>query len=67
MLEGPFAEHAHSEVELKELVEPSLMGQVVHFMYFKNVYLSPKNVQDLLGLSTYLQVDELKVFLHQML
>ena len=36
MLEGPFAEQNSREVELKEFVEPALMGQVLHFLYFKN-------------------------------
>ena len=36
MLEGPFAEQNSFEVELKEFVEPALMGQVLHFLYFKN-------------------------------
>lgn len=36
MLEGPFAEQNSREVELKEFVEPALMGQVLHFLYFRN-------------------------------
>ena len=36
MLEGPFAEQNSREVELKEFVEPALMGQVLHFLYFKS-------------------------------
>ena len=36
MLEGQFAEQNSREVELKEFVEPALMGQVLHFLYFKN-------------------------------
>ena len=36
MLEGPFAEQNSGEVELKEFVEPALMGLVLHFLYFKN-------------------------------
>lgn len=55
-----FAEKDKPEVELKELVEPTLMAQAVHFMYFKNIYLTPKNVQDLLDLANYLQMEELQ-------
>ena len=36
MLEGTFAEQNSREVELKEFVEPALMGQVLHFLYFKS-------------------------------
>ena len=36
MFEGPFAEQNSREVELKEFVEPALMGQVLHFLYFRN-------------------------------
>ena len=41
MLEGPFAEQNSREVELKEFVEPALMGQVLHFLYFRNGELLP--------------------------
>ena len=41
MFEGPFAEQNSREVELKEFVEPALMGQVLHFLYFRNGELLP--------------------------
>ena len=54
-----FNERFQSEVELKELFEPDRMGQIIHYMYFKHIYLTPKNAQDLLCLANYLQLDHL--------
>ena len=56
-----FQERFADEVELKAPFSPALLGQAVYFMYFKNIYLTPRNVQDLLDLASYLQMEKLQV------
>ena len=55
-----FEERFQKEVELKCLAEPALIGQILHYMYFKHIYLTPKNVQDLICLANYLQMENLQ-------
>ena len=55
-----FEERDREVVELKEIFEPGLMGQVLRFMYFTYVEITPHNVQDLLSVANYLQMDTLQ-------
>ena len=56
-----FAEGSSDEIELKgDIAEPGFVAQALHFAYFKTVSMTPKNVQDLLGLAIYLQMEALQ-------
>ena len=46
-------------MELKDITEPRIMSQIIHYMYFNAVSLSPATVQDILSIANYLQIDSL--------
>lgn len=55
-----FEEKDKTEVEIKELFEPEIMGLALHYMYFNSIAIQVSNVQDLLQISTYLQMEALQ-------
>merc|ERR1719341_1484706 len=46
-------------VELKDIQDPRVMSQIIHYMYFHAVSLSPTTVQDILSIAHYLQIENL--------
>ena len=46
-------------VELKDITDPRVMTQVIHYMYFNAVSLHPASVQDILSIANYLQIENL--------
>jgi len=46
-------------VELKDITDPRIMSQIIHYMYFNAVSLSPSTVQDILSIAHYLQIENL--------
>ena len=61
-----FDEKTKSEVELKDIVEANTMALSLHFIYDGNLaavrkkILSRRNVQDILQLAIYLQIQSLQ-------
>ena len=61
-----FDERRKSEVELKDIVEPTTLALSLHFIYegdlqpVRKRILSKKNVHDLLQLAIYLQIQSLQ-------
>ena len=61
-----FDERLKSEVELKDIVEPATMALALHFIYDGNTpmvrkrILKRRNVDDLMQLAIYLQIDSLQ-------
>ncbi len=55
-----FRERDEPEVELRAPVEPRPMAQALRFLYSGTVRLTPRNAQDLLALSGYLQLPRLQ-------
>lgn len=56
---GQFREKSDASIELKDIADPKLMGQIINYMYFNTVNLSPRTVQDILSTASYLQIDSL--------
>ena len=54
-----FKEKNTTCVELKDVTDPRIMSQIIHYMYFNAVSLSPATVQDILSIANYLQIDSL--------
>ena len=54
-----FREKDTTCVELKDITEPRIMSQIIHYMYFNAVSLSPATVQDILSIANYLQIESL--------
>ena len=54
-----FREKDTTCVELKDITDSRIMSQIIHYMYFNAVSLSPATVQDILSIANYLQIDSL--------
>ena len=54
-----FKEKDTACVELKDITDSRIMNQIIHYMYFNAVSLSPGSVQDILSIANYLQIDNL--------
>ena len=54
-----FKEKDTACVELKDITDSRIMNQIIHYMYFNAVSLSPASVQDILSIANYLQIDNL--------
>lgn len=54
-----FKEKDCQYVELKDIQDPNVLSQIIHYMYFNAVSLSPASVQDILSIANYLQIDSL--------
>ena len=54
-----FREKDTTCVELKDISDSRIMSQIIHYMYFNAVSLSPSTVQDILSIANYLQIDSL--------
>jgi len=54
-----FKEKSLACIELKDITDSKLMAQIINYMYFNTLSLSPKTVQDILVIANYLQIDTL--------
>ena len=54
-----FREKETQCVELKDIRDARAMNQIIHYMYFNAVSLSPATVQDILSIANYLQIESL--------